>query len=92
MVQVPCEDREIVWVVWVDAVNLSTRVHYEAVRDCSCATNVNVGWVVDENDKRIVLAHGKSSTGEIDVFVIPVENIIERKQVGKQTRRGKKNV
>jgi hypothetical protein len=42
------------------------------------ATNTNVGWILNEDESRVVMAHGVSTSGEVDVFSIPTVNIIER--------------
>lgn len=70
---------KLVWIVWKDAVGGSNRSVPEALKDIRLVTNINLGWIVHENRERIVLAHGRSSgTDEIDNFVIPKKNIVER--------------
>lgn len=63
--------KELVWVTWRDAESSSTRTHVEDLADVRLSRNVNLGWVIHENDKRIVLAHGFCTSGEVDHFAIP---------------------
>jgi hypothetical protein len=74
----PCRKTDLIWVVWEDACGDSTRAQRDVVAAQQLAVNVNLGWIIHEDAKRIVLAHGTSSTGEIDHFVIPQVSILER--------------
>ncbi len=74
----PCRKADIVFITWEDACGDSTRAHQDVIKSQQLAINTNVGWLVHENEKRIVLAHGISTTGEIDHLVIPVVSILER--------------
>lgn len=67
---------EIVVVKWYDA--YVNRDYIGNISDCDLAVNSNVGWILDENDSRVVIASGFSSTSEVDVVVIPTSLIIER--------------
>ena len=58
--------KQLVWVKWQDAVSDSSRTHYEELSEVRLSINDNLGWIIHENDKRIVLAHGYTATGEID--------------------------
>lgn len=69
---------DIVIIEWHDAVNESTRTDEGELAKVKLAINRNVGWVVHENDVRIVLAHGWSTSGEVDHFTIPKGDIIRR--------------
>ena len=75
---VPCEAGQVEFIIWRDAVNMSTRSHVAELDKVRCAHNTNLGWVVSENTDRVVLAHGISDTGEVDHFVIPQSCIIKR--------------
>lgn len=77
----PAEPRALKWIAWRDAVNESARVHPEALEGLQLAVNRNVGWVVHEDAARLVLAHGYSTSGELDVFVIPVNAILHRQSI-----------
>ena len=79
----PFPNSELEIIQWQDAVGDSTRTHFESIADIRLAVNVNIGWVVDENENRIVLAHGRSDTGEVDHLTIPVDSILERKRVSR---------
>lgn len=68
---------KLVVVKWYDAVGESTRCHIDSLSECRLAVNVNVGWIVHRSDVRLVLAHGHSDSGEVDVFVIPLTCVIE---------------
>lgn len=72
---------QIEWIVWRDACADSMRSHLDSVNELRLVTNANVGWVLDENEERIVLAHGQSTSGEIDHFVIPTNSIVERVRI-----------
>lgn len=67
------------WVVWKDACADSSRVSVDSIQDVRLVTNTNLGWAIHEDDERLVLAHGMSTSGEIDHFVIPTNCIVERK-------------
>lgn len=89
----PCKNSEIVWISWHDACNESVRKHVEEVDSCHLATNKNLGWILNENEHRIVLCHGVSDSGEVDVFVIPRNCVCEILPVvkprGKSTKAGR---
>lgn len=72
---------QMVWIVWKDAVGDSSRMMADSVRDAQLVINVNCGWIIHENEERIVLAHGLSTSGEVDYFVIPSNCILERKPI-----------
>lgn len=69
---------QLVWIVWQDAVAESTRSHVDELKDCKLVRNTNLGWIEHENEERIVLTHGFSTSGERDHFVIPKRDILER--------------
>lgn len=70
------DKRKLVWVTWHDAVGDTARTHVDDLAGLSLATNVNLGWVIHEDEKRIVLAHGFSTTDEVDHFTIPRGDIL----------------
>jgi hypothetical protein len=80
------DKKELVWITWKDAVNTSSRVHWESLKDQCLVCNSNVGWIVHETDERIVLAHGVSTSGEVDHFVIPVADIVTREPITARKR------
>lgn len=86
MVKLPHKN-QIEFIVWKDAVGDSSRVMIDAVEDVALAVNTNLGWVIHENEDRIVLAHGTSTTGEVDHFVIPKNCIVERIHVSRKRRK-----
>lgn len=86
----PCKRSEVEFVVWKDAMGSSSRATLDALKQVSLAVNTNLGWVVSENDERIVLAHGVSDTGEIDHFVIPVNCIVERIRLSQSKATGRR--
>ena len=51
--------------------------------DCSLVTNSNLGFIMHENDERIILVHGLSTGGEVDYFAIPTNCIVERIHLNK---------
>ena len=77
----PCRKGCVIWIRWRDAVGNSTRAQVEDAANAQLALNTNIGWVLHENAERLVLAHGVSSTGEVDHFVIPIACIVERRPV-----------
>ena len=88
----PCEAGQVEFIIWRDAVNMSTRSHVAELDKVRCAHNTNLGWVMNENADRVVLAHGISDTGEVDHFVIPKNCIIERVPIiSKVTKRKVRN-
>lgn len=76
---------DLVAILWWDACNESTRTDESELAKVKLAENFNVGWIVHENADRLVLAHGSSSSGEVDHFTIPVGNIIDRVKFAKTT-------
>lgn len=66
----------LVWVTWLDACGDSCRAYPEDLKSVALARNANLGWIVDRDDTRIVLAHGYSSSDEIDHIAIPTGNVI----------------
>lgn len=74
----PCRKEKIVIIWWWDAVSSSSRVQMDETGSLKLAQNCNIGWIAQEDDERIVLCHGKSTTGEVDHFLIPKPNIIKR--------------
>ncbi len=73
----PCRPSGVVWIRWQDAVGESAR-HSDDPAKIRLAVNTNIGWITHEDAERVVLDHGCSTTGEYDIFVIPVVNIIQR--------------
>ena len=88
---IPCDRMEVVWIVWKDACGDSARVQIDSVKDCSLVTNTNLGWIIHENEERVILAHGVSTGGEIDYFAIPSNCIVDRIYLSKP-RKESKNV
>jgi len=76
----PCEKSDLEWIVWKDAVGDSTRTQRDAIAGITLAENINIGWVIREDDELLVLAQGQSSTGEVDHLTIPVNCITQRIQ------------
>jgi len=74
----PCTKSGLVWIRWIDASGESCRIHIDDIQNMSAEINTNIGWIIAENGNVIRLAHGQSSTGEVDCFKIPKVNIIER--------------
>lgn len=79
----------IVWIKWHDAVSDTTRATDEGLRGTELAVNENIGWIAHENEQRIVLAHGLSTSGEVDHITIPTNAIIERMKVCPAATKGK---
>jgi len=79
----PCKKSDVVFIQWLDAVQEWRRGQLEDVRGAQLATNVSIGWIVDENVDRLVLANGSSSTGEVDHIIIPTPNVLERVYVAR---------
>ena len=71
-------DNELVWIKWRDAVGTWSRFDGESLANLSLVTNTNVGWVAHENEDRVVLVAGISTSGEVDALVIPTNDIVER--------------
>lgn len=77
---------DLVLIRWYDACNESTRTDESDLAKVKLAENSNIGWIVHENDTRIVLAHGWSSSGEVDHFTIAVGDIFERSYLARGVR------
>lgn len=67
---------KLVWIKWRDAVGGTSRADAAEIAGSTLATNDNLGFIVHEDEHRVVLGHGFSSTGEIDHYTIPRGNII----------------
>jgi hypothetical protein len=75
--KLPCNKSDFVIVWWDDAISETVRMQPEEVANAQLAVNWNVGWIVHENEKRVMLIHGGSSSGEVDVFQIAKADILE---------------
>ena len=80
--------RKLVYITWLDAVGDSSREQESSLKDIELATNVNLGWVSHEDAKRIVLAHGWSTTGEVDYVAIPKNCVVSQEYVIKEEGAG----
>lgn len=81
-------DFDSLWIVkWKDAVNYSHRAQITDINNIDLAVNTNVGWIMDENESRIILVHGFSDTGELDYFAIPTSCVVEKIQAKKKIQR-----
>lgn len=78
MTNLPCDKADIEWIRWYDASNQSVRKTPADLEDITPTVNINLGWVMRDDEEIVVLAHGKSKTEEHDIFVIPTCCIIER--------------
>ncbi len=85
----PFPDAQLEIVKWKDAVGDTTRTHYDEIDKLHLATNINVGWVIREDDELIVLAHGRSDTNEADHLTIPANCILERQGVSSGRKKKK---
>jgi len=72
--------KALVQITWLDACSDSARMHHdhETLSNYILPTMCNVGYVLHENESRLILSHGKGSTGEIDFFAIPLACITDR--------------
>lgn len=77
-------DKPLVLVLWRDAAGTSFRAYLDDLEKIKPYINTNIGWLVDKNDDRLILAHGYSETGEVDVFTIPSESVVEIKIIKKK--------
>ncbi len=77
----PCPKNSVVWICWRDAVGDSIRTPAESIDNICLVTNINIGWIIHENEERVVLAHGSSTSGEIDHITIPTNCICEREYI-----------
>lgn len=84
MTTLPCSRSDVMFVIWEDAVSEWTRGDLHAAAELRLARNVSLGWIVHENDKRVVLCNGTSTTGEMDHLVIPTSNIVARMPVTRE--------
>jgi len=75
----PCSKSDLYWIFWNDA--SGERLTEQEVKRSRLLVNTNLGWIIDEDKKRIVLAYGVSESGERDVFKIPAGWIIKRVRV-----------
>ena len=71
-------ENTLVWIKWRDAVGTWSRFDSESLASLSLVINTNIGWVAHENDERVVLVAGLSTSGEVDALVIAKHDIVER--------------
>ena len=71
-------DQQLGWIKWRDAVGVQTRFDGESIANLSLVINTNLGWIGHENEERVVLVSGISTSGEVDALVIPTHDIVER--------------
>jgi len=79
--KMPGKKKDIIVIWWYDAVSMPSREQTDAVNNLQLAVNCNIGWIMHENELRIVLCHGNSNTGELDHYLIPTANIMKRKLI-----------
>ena len=82
----PRPNTDLVWINWDDAVG-GDRIRAEDIPNSHLAENWNLGWIEHEDDKRIVLCHAFSSTGEYEHTTIPQADIVDRIPVVRSARR-----
>lgn len=85
----PYPKNKLEFIQWNDAVADSDRCTEEVLEQMELVVNGNVGWVLHENDKRLVLIHGVSETLERDFTLIPVNAIISRIHLFPKAKRKK---
>ncbi len=83
----PYPKNKLEFIQWYDAVADSNRCTEETLEQMELVTNGNIGWVLHENEKRVVLIHGVSETSERDFILIPVNAIISRIHLFPKTKR-----
>ena len=83
-------DHELVFIKWRDAVGTASRFDSESLASLALVINTNVGWLAHENEDRVVLVSGVSTSGEVDALVIPLGDIIERIPVQGKKGKGKR--
>ena len=72
-------DQSMIGIWWWDALQMHDRIREEEIETLvGLSRNYNVGWILHENDTRIILCFGTCSTGEYDIMVIPTNAVIER--------------
>ena len=91
MISVDLVKRELVWIKWKDAVGTWSRFDGESLASLALVTNTYVGWIAHENEDRVVLVAGISTSGEVDALVIPTHDIIERIPVSRDDNKKKKS-
>lgn len=75
-------EKEVIGISWWDASQMNDRIREEDFETfVGLSKNYNIGWVLHENDVRVLLCFGTCSTGEYDIMAIPTGNIIERKTI-----------
>jgi len=74
----PLPDHPIVLVHWKDAVDAG-RDNLESARDTQLAEFWSVGWLIQEDEERLVIAHETGDTGEVSHDVIHRKDLIDRK-------------
>ena len=77
---------KIILITWRDAAGPETLEQYskkEAEELLDPLTQQDVGWIVHENDERIVIGSERTEYGEFRrVMVIPCVNIVKREVLG----------
>ena len=72
-------DKTLIGITWWDASQVHDRIREEDFESYDgLSKNYNIGWVLNENDVRILLCFGTCSTGEFDIMAIPTNAVIER--------------
>lgn len=71
-------EHNIEWIEWKDAFGQRETLDLHALSTVRLVTNLSVGWVIDEDDERILLAHSVSTSGEYDFQAIPKSWITNR--------------
>lgn len=72
-------EKKIINITWLDAAQMHERIREEDFDSyVGLSKNQNIGWILNENEDRVILCFGTCSTGEFDIMAIPTNAIVER--------------
>ena len=85
---VPVKTTELVWIEWWDA--CAGRHPTSSLAKADLARMFNIGWIIHEDRKRIVLAHSLGDSDEYDTMRISKRQIIRRIPVRRSAKARRK--
>lgn len=89
--KLPCRKKDLEFLKWEDAYGLKDSRPIEDLKELTLAIQVNIGWVILENEKLVIIVNQECTTGEREMTVIPRVNIVEREFVVPRTGRRNKS-
>ena len=76
--RLPVPTSALLWIIWQDAVSGEQHMEDGDARAIALASNTPLGWIIDENESRVIVVNSLSTTGETKYIAIPTGWITAR--------------